>query len=222
VNQRVVREGSDALGAVVIVAVLWFAPDWIFTALVTEDGPLEWLQVLALVVVLGGLGARALLASRRDVRLQFAVATLVAFVAVGEEVAWGSRLFGVGNAAVQAANAQSDLTFHNMAGFRGLHYTFVAIALLGVAGAVVVARRRPGMVAWFIGPALYAAVRVLDNDPISPRFAKLSEILELVLYVALARVVVRGLGRTTRPAVLSPESGALAPVRGDKTIRSET
>jgi hypothetical protein len=91
---------------------------------------------------------------------------------------------------------QGDLTLHNLGGMRGLSKTFAAVSLLGVVGAVAClvwrpGRARLGLSVWFGLPAVYAAMRVLDNDPITSRFAKLSEVLELVLYVALARVAVR-------------------------------
>jgi hypothetical protein len=204
---------ADALLAPLFVWAVWSAPDRMYTEFVTEDGPLEWLQVLALVVVVGGLGWRALTATTRERRTAFGVGTLLAFVVVGEEVAWGSRLFGVSSAAVQTANVQHDLTLHNLGGFRGLHFSFVAIALLGLAGGALVARWRPGLVLWFFGPALYAAVRVLDNDPITPRFAKVSEILELVLYVAIARVVVGGVGAPAPASAVAVERPAVLEVR---------
>ena len=204
----------DAALGLGVVAGVWLAPDWLYTAFVTEDGPLEWLQVVTLVAVLAVLARGALQARTRRGAVGLAAAAAVAFVAIGEELAWGSRLFGVAVASVQAANVQHDLTLHNIGGLRGLHYSYLAIAAGGVVGAVAVLRSRPGLALWFLGPAVYAAVRVLDNDPITSRFAKLSEVLELVLYVAVARALLTALERRrpTGPAAsdAAPSKRAVA------------
>ena len=180
------RQLLDALLAVEFVWWVWTLDDRSYTRWVVEDGVLEWLQVAALVIVLAVCVVRA----RRSRSLVWAGAAVVLVVAVGEELAWGSRLFSVFVPAVQGRNVQGDLTLHNIGGLRGLSKTFGALALVGVAGGLAVVRRRPGLAAWFWMPALYCVVRVADNDPITSRFAKLSEVLELVLYVALVRLVV--------------------------------
>ena len=162
---------------------VWSFDDRLYTRWVVEDGVLEWLQVGALLAVL----AVCVVQARRSRSLVWAGAAAVLFVAVGEELAWGSRVFSLFVPAVQGRNVQGDLTLHNIGGLRGLSKTFGALALVGVVGGLAVVRRRPGLVAWFWMPALYCLVRVADNDPITSRFAKLSEVLELVLYVALVR-----------------------------------
>jgi hypothetical protein len=185
---RTARHVLEAALAVLAVTALWRLPDRHYTWFVTEDGALEWLQVAALAVVLV-VAVRQLPATRRW-SVPFVVWGAVAavmVVAIGEELAWGTRLFRLTLPSIQQANVQGDVTLHNLGGMRGLSKTFGAIALVGLAGAVAVVRRRPGLAVWFALPAIYAAVRVLDNTPITSRFAKLSEILELVLYVALAR-----------------------------------
>ena len=181
------RDVLDALAAVAFVWWVWSMDDWDYTRWVVEDGVLEWLQAAALVVVL----VVCVVQARRARSLAWAAAALVVFVAVGEELAWGSRLFSVFVPAVQGRNVQGDLTLHNIGGLRGLSKTFGALALVGLAGGVAaVVRRRPGLAVWFWMPAAYCLVRVLDNDPITSRFAKLSEVLELVLYLALVRAAV--------------------------------
>ncbi|HVF32570.1 MAG TPA: hypothetical protein VM933_05995 [Acidimicrobiales bacterium] len=176
--------------ALALVLVVWRLPDRWYTRFVVEDGYLEWLQVGALVVVLAACVVRA--RSRGRWWPAWAAAAVVLVVAVGEELAWGSRLFSLAVPSVQASNVQGDLTIHNISGLRGLSKTFGALCVIGVAGAVgcVVLRARVGLALWFGMPAAYAAVRVFDNGPITSRFAKLSEVLELVLYVALARLAV--------------------------------
>ena len=188
------RQLLDALLAVEFVWWVWTLDDRSYTRWVVEDGVLEWLQVAALIAVLVVCVVRA----QRTRSLVWAGAAVVLVVAVGEELAWGSRLFSVFVPAVQGRNVQGDLTLHNIGGLRGLSKTFAVLALVGLAGGLAVVRRRPGLAAWFWMPAVYCLVRVADNDPITSRFAKLSEVLELVLYVALVRLALLAPSSTFR------------------------
>ena len=165
------------------------APDRLHTQLVTEDGVLEWLQVAVLVVAAIALLARAFRATERLNRLALlGFAGMATFVG-GEEMAWGSRLFDVGAAAIEGANRQGDLTLHNLHG--GLTSSFIAVAIAGAAGGIYVARRRPALACWFLAPAVYGLGRVAYTGVITPRAAKTSEVLELVLYLAIARLAIR-------------------------------
>ena len=185
-----VAELLDAVAAVALVGLVWALPATTYRSLLGEDGPVEWLQVAALTFVLVALVRRALDPSgtawlRRALLVGLAAVT---FVVIGEEIAWGTRLFDVGVEAVQSRNVQHEVTLHNLGGIEGLEKSFVGIAALGLAVGAWVARRAPGLAVWFVGPALYAVVRVANEHPISYRFAKLSEVLELLLYAGLARV----------------------------------
>lgn len=179
----------DALAAIVAVGLVWALPDRAYRSLLGEDGPIEWLQVAALAVVLVALVRRGLdpagAAWRRALLLGLAAVT---FVVIGEEIAWATRLFDVSVGAVQARNVQNEVTLHNLGGIEGLEKSFLGIAVVGLAVGAWVARKAPGLAVWFVGPALYAVVRVVNEHPITYRFAKLSEVLELVLYAGLARV----------------------------------
>jgi len=180
----------DALVAVAVVAMVWALSDRAYEALLTEDGPVEWLQVAALGVVFVALVRTALRTSpawRRALTIGLAAVT---FVVIGEEIAWGTRLLDLSVDAVQARNVQNEVTLHNLGGIQGLEKSFLGIAVVGLAVGAWVARRAPGLAVWFVGPALYGVVRVFHDQPITYRFAKLSEVLELLLYVGLARVAV--------------------------------
>jgi len=214
------RQVVDALVAVVFVWWVWALPDREFTRWVVEDGYLEWLQVGALAVVLALCAVQA----RRRRSLVWGAAAVVMVVAVGEGLAWGSRLFSLAVPAVQGRNVQGDLTIHNIGGMRGLSKTFAVLALIGFAGALAVVRRRPGLATWFVLPAVYSFVRVADNDPITSRFAKLSEILELVLYAALARLVVAVAwgGHPHKASATPPEGRGASTSRNPSAERSAT
>jgi hypothetical protein len=205
----------DAAVAPLFVWWVWSFSDRTYTRWVVEDGVLEWLQVAALAAVL----AVCVIVARRERSLVWAGAAVVMFVALGEELAWGSRLFSVVVPAVQGRNVQGDLTIHNIGGLRGLSKTFGALALIGFAGGLAVVRRRPGLAVWFWLPALYCLVRVVDNDPITSRFAKLSEILEFVLYAAMVRAAV--LWARPLPELgekIRPHDGISRPVRSDGRV----
>jgi hypothetical protein len=160
----------DAAVAPLFVWWVWSFSDRTYTRWVVEDGVLEWLQVVALAAVL----AVCVVVARRERSLLWAGAAVVMVVALGEELAWGSRLFSIVVPAVQGRNVQGDLTIHNIGGLRGLSKTFGALAVIGLAGGLAVVRRRPGLAVWFWLPAGYAIVRIVDNDPITSRFAKVS------------------------------------------------
>ena len=175
-----------ALDAAVPLAAAWAvyrAPDDLHTRLVREDGTLEWLQVGALVIVVVILLVRAV--RRRS--LVAAAGAAVAFFVAGEEMAWGSRLFDAGVPLVEHANRQGDVTLHNLHG--GLTASFIAVAIAGIAGGLWIVRRRPALAVWFAAPAIYAVGRVAYTGVITPRAAKVSEVLELALYLAVARAV---------------------------------
>src|SRR5690606_39763584 len=53
-------------------------------------------------------------------RLVLASGAVLAFVAVGEELAWGTRLAGRGIVAVESRNVQGDTTLHNLEGAKEL------------------------------------------------------------------------------------------------------
>lgn len=192
----------DAAVAPLFAWWVWSLPDRTYTQWVVEDGVLEWLQVWALAAVL----AVCIVVARRERSVVWAGAAVVMIVALGEELAWGSRLFSLVVPAVQGRNVQGDLTLHNIGGLRGLSKTFAALAVIGLAGGVDVVRRRPGLAVWFWLPAAYCLLRIVDDGPITSRFAKVSEILELVLYAAMARVAVAWAASRAKGPGVDPEA----------------
>lgn len=108
-----------------------------FRALTREDGPIEWLQVVAFL----GTAAFAVLTAVRLLRrgerlpalLFFGLAVACVFIA-GEEIAWGERLLDLEvPEAIEDINDQEELTIHNIG---VLLYVFnlgmLAVALYGV------------------------------------------------------------------------------------------
>jgi hypothetical protein len=95
---------------------------------VEEDGPVEWIGAIGLFAGAGLFFAAFLTARRRGAgavglsRLGVWVLLLLAlalFVAGGEEISWGQRLFGWGTPdSIAAVNAQDETTLHNLTEFQ--------------------------------------------------------------------------------------------------------
>ena len=85
---------------------------------VIEDGPLEWLTVVAFVIAAGVLVWRA--ATLRKIRpLIFTLVTLagaaVLFFGAGEEISWGQRIFGIETPGfMEEHNKQKEMNLHNL------------------------------------------------------------------------------------------------------------
>jgi len=119
-----------ALAAVAIAAffaALTLGRDFV-DVFVEEDGPVEWLGAIGLFAGAGLFFAAFLVARRRGadavglsrlgVWVLLALA-LALFVAGGEEISWGQRLFGWGTPdSIAAVNAQDETTLHNLTEFQ--------------------------------------------------------------------------------------------------------
>jgi len=119
-----------------------------YTALVREDGPVEYATSAAYFAAgwIAALVARGLL--RRDERMLGALwcGLAAALVLAGfEEISWGQRLFGVETPELLASNVQNEMNLHNMPwAQRGLHAAYVVVGLFGaLAWALVPARSSP-------------------------------------------------------------------------------
>lgn len=93
--------------------------------LAAEDGPIEYLAALGLVVasvafLLAGLRWRRDPGVPRLVVVAVFGLAAVFLLGAGEEISWGQRLLGVPTPeAVAAVNAQGELTLHNLTAFQG-------------------------------------------------------------------------------------------------------
>ena len=196
-----IRGRLDAALPLVVVAAVWLLREtWWFRVLVGEDALMEWAQVGAFAVAAWFLVRAALRTDGRR-RTVYSLAALAVGVAIGEELAWGTRLLDVDVSF--AANDQGEATVHNIG--QALDASFLAITAVAVVLlAVVVVRYRrgattsPTLAVWLAVPAAYAAVRLVDGDP-GYALAKLSEATELLLAVAMARMARAELRSTTAP-----------------------
>jgi hypothetical protein len=111
----------------------------LFLWVVDEDSLLETLQfvlILATSLLLAWLSGRLIRTGRRGIGTLYVLLTLGTFFVAGEEISWGQRLFGWRTPeALEAINAQQEISLHNIYGF---HQPFIyAVMLGGMYGAVV-------------------------------------------------------------------------------------
>ncbi len=94
------------------------APDYFKQTYVMEDGLLQWLQVVALVMGMS-LCFRRVYVLRSQKTVLFLVMTfllgLLLFFAAGEEISWGQRIFGIASPEwFSTHNAQEEINVHNL------------------------------------------------------------------------------------------------------------
>ena len=176
-----------------------------FRFLTKEDGPIEWLQVVAFLAVIpfaGSTGLRLLRAGNRVAGLLFLGLAAACVVIAGEEIAWGQRILGLETpAAIEEINDQDELTVHNIG---LLLYVFnIGMLVVSLYGSLVpwVADRFAGrMPGWwrrcFVPPralltafglaAVFRIVRLTIVRHSGFTITKWGEWTELCLAVALA------------------------------------
>lgn len=125
------RSQISALGVLIVLLYTWvLLPDaWLsdsFVLLVSqEDGLVEWLGALSLLVASGlfllcFLRARRA-GSKRAKQLFLLGLAAALFVGAGEEISWGQRILGFETpGAVEQSNYQGELNLHNLSAV-GLH-----------------------------------------------------------------------------------------------------
>ena len=133
-------KGTWATLVVGALGVALAAPEWVPEQWSREDGPIEYATFASFVVasLLAFASAGRL---RTDRRRMLAAAALgaVLFVAAGEEISWGQRLFDIDTPEVLVdGNRQDELNLHNVDGLQDK----AVLAQLGIAGAGVALARR--------------------------------------------------------------------------------
>jgi hypothetical protein len=178
--------GCALLAVLAVTKRLWF------DALVREDSVLEWAEVCAYgaAAVAGALVAYR---ARGLVRAAYGLLSVAAIAAIGEELSWGQRLFGVTTPEpVAAANRQEELNFHNLAAVDSkTRLVLLAAALYGAV--VPLVRRRPSpfvpprvVVPAFAVVAVYFGIRFAFFAEPTYAQAKFSEWPELCFAAAVA------------------------------------
>jgi hypothetical protein len=139
-----------------------------------EDALAETLQVacyLASVALATAVAVRLWAGARRDLAVLYGLLALGLFFLVGEEIAWGQRIFGWATPeSLEAINKQGETTLHNI---EGVGYAFKwGQLVVGAYGAIL-----PVLLPWWIdGSASWARARgffafVVPHFTLIPYFA---------------------------------------------------
>jgi len=120
--------------------VLFFTNLDLFMQYTVEDGLVEWLTVLGLLLGSAVCFIRFATLQRRKPALFLSITLLLGlmlFVVAGEEVSWGQRIFGIQSSEFfRKNNTQAETNFHNMVvdGMKvnKIIFTFGLIAALGI------------------------------------------------------------------------------------------
>lgn len=139
-----------------------------------EDGLAETLQVLLYFlsfVLCCAVARRLWVTAREEIALLYALLGIGLCFLVGEELAWGQRVFGWGTpAALEAINKQGEITLHNIEGV-GYAFKWAQLAV-GAYGAIL-----PVLLPWWIdGSAAWGRLRgflafVVPHFTLVPYFA---------------------------------------------------
>jgi hypothetical protein len=206
------RDLAPAIATTVVCAVglALAAPEWVPRQWSREDGPIEYATFACFVLssLLACTAATRLRAERRLV-LAAAALGLVLFVAAGEEISWGQRLFEIETPeALVDGNRQDELNLHNVAGLQDK----AVLAQVGLAAAgVVLALRRSspwarGALPFFAGYLAYRAGRGVAAVAGWGLADRNSEAAELLLGFGLLAFTIRLVAHLRRP---EPAEGAV-------------
>ncbi len=107
-----------ALYVLVGMAIALVSPEYFTKVFAKEDGPVEWLTVLALVLSFV-MCVHRVFTLRKTKNLVFlgvwSFLALLCFFAAGEEISWGQRIFNIESSEFFLQNnAQKETNLHNM------------------------------------------------------------------------------------------------------------
>jgi hypothetical protein len=175
----------------VVFALVAVLDEGMFRALVREDSVIEWAEVIAYACAFV-FSVRIVRERSGVVAVAYALVACAAILAIGEELSWGQRLFGLGTPEpLAASNRQGELNVHNMVDAESPTRLALLVASTYALAASFV--RRPGP---FVPPrvlasafgvvAAYFAVRFAFIPEPTYVQAKFSEWPELCFAVAVA------------------------------------
>lgn len=204
-----------ALTAAVLASVL-HPPLFVF--LTAEDSVLEWGQFTCFLAasLFGAAAAARLLPEQRAPGLLLAMFAVAAFLAAGEEISWGQRVFGWGTpASLASVNHQGETNLHNITAIpvqKTFNLLQLAAGLYGSVFAVAcraVLRRRPFLVdlllpALFLAPCFflmfaYRFARLTVLTEMRFVLVKVGELPELTLALGLAGFAFVAMRRAVPP-----------------------
>ncbi len=203
-------------GAVALLAV---RPVWL--ALTAEDGPLEWVQFLVVVAIVGATAGLGLTGWRHGLRvwgILYALVSLGALFVAIEEISWGQRIVGlVTPAELEEINRQGETNVHNIPLVQNLFgLAELVVAAYAVVASMIVAMRRPAiphlylavppvlLAGLFLVPAVYRLARYTVVPEAGQTLNRIAEVAELMLYAAILAFVLLALRRLRAEAGTAP------------------
>jgi hypothetical protein len=209
----------------VVLALIAVTHEGLFRALVREDSIIEWAEVLAYSCAFV-FSVRIARERSGLVAAAYALLAVAAVLAIGEELSWGQRLFGLGTPEpVAAVNRQGELNVHNMVDAESP----ARLALLVASAYALVASFlfRPGP---FVPPRVLASAYGVAVAYFAVRFAlipepsyvqaKFSEWPELCFAVAVAVTSWSVLTASRQGRASSCRDGAPLPQSGFRRARA--
>ncbi len=107
-----------ALYVLVGMAIALVSPEYFTKVFAKEDGPVEWLTVLALVLSFV-MCVQRVITLRKSKNMAFlavwGLLAIICFFGAGEEISWGQRIFDIESSEFfKQNNAQQETNLHNM------------------------------------------------------------------------------------------------------------
>jgi len=114
-------------GVIALWIVLAFVEPKVACLLVHEDGIVQWLQVLFLLLtvlycmlIVRSFGCNY---DSKIIRNTFFLFLVLAILVMFEEISWGQRLLGIETpACISKVNVQNQITLHNLIGFQRVRH----------------------------------------------------------------------------------------------------
>ena len=195
-----IRPSVDVVPVLIVLisyGLIYFLPGHFFARIFHgDDGPVEWLQVLALVVAALASTIAAWRGRRHARPVQvcgWLLLALACLLLAGEEISWGQRLLsGVSNPALQGLNVQGETNLHNIKGVNSLmHVSYIVFGLgLGFAGWRFLPRLAclppRELSLYFLPLALFAAYLDVSWLTNLERIRNDQELFEFLAYLGLA------------------------------------
>lgn len=107
-----------ALYLIVGASIAMVAPDYFTTVVAKEDGPIEWLTVVGLVLSFLVCVTRVIKLKSQKTWVFISVWSFLAlftFFGAGEEISWGQRIFNIESSEwFKENNAQAETNLHNL------------------------------------------------------------------------------------------------------------
>lgn len=125
---------------VIGVAASWIDVSWFNNVYVIEDGFIEWLTVLPLlIIVVVAISYLVKLSSKKSwlFSVTMCVLALLCFFVAGEEISWGQRIFQIESSSFfKKNNAQAETNLHNLV-VGGVKVNKLIFSQLLILGAVI-------------------------------------------------------------------------------------